>query len=130
MAATRITPPGGVPLSNWARAGDLIFVSGLVPVDSEGKLVGDDVATQTRRCFERIEESLAEAGATLNDIAKATVYLAHAQRDFAEMNQVYREAFSAPYPARSTVGVELAAPGLLVEIEAYAWVAGGSRSDR
>jgi 2-iminobutanoate/2-iminopropanoate deaminase len=125
MSKQKIRPEGGVPNSRYRRAGDLVYISGLVPEDDDGFLVGDDVTTQTRRCFERISEVLSQVGGTFDDVVKMNVFLAHAQRDFAAMNAVFRETLSEPYPARSTVGAEIAAPGILVEIEAVAHVPEG-----
>lgn len=123
----KIRPEGGIPNSPFRRAGDLVYFSGLVPQDDEGYLVGDgDVGAQTRRCFEQIEERLAEAGGTLADVVKMNCYLKDAQRDFAAMNAVFTELLQDPRPARTTVGVvELAAPGILVEIEAIAHIPEG-----
>ncbi len=122
MSKQNIRPEGGVPNSRYRRAGDLVFISGLVPEDGDGFLVGDDITTQTRRCFERIAEVLSSVGAGFEHVVKMNVFLAHAQRDFVAMNAVFREILSEPYPARSTVGAEIAAPGILIEIEAVAYV--------
>jgi 2-iminobutanoate/2-iminopropanoate deaminase len=97
-----------------------IFVSGCVPVDRDGKLVGDDIETQTRQVLANVKTVLAAAGGSLAGVLKTTVYLTE-QADFAAMNRVYAEVFGAWLPARTTIVVAaLARTGFKVEIEAIA----------
>lgn len=115
---------GGVPtppLSRVIRAGNHVYVSGQVPVNPDGKVVQGGIAEQTDRVIDNLEAALAEAGATLNDVVKTTVFLTHVKRDFAGMNEVYARRFGSHRPTRSTVGAELAID-VLVEIEAVAIV--------
>jgi 2-iminobutanoate/2-iminopropanoate deaminase len=114
------------PISHYTdavRAGDLLFVSGCVPVDSEGKLVGGgDVVAQTRQALENVGRVLEAAGVTFADVAKVTVYLTDID-DRPRINPVRREFFGETRPASTLVEVSrLAIPGAKVEIEAVAVV--------
>jgi 2-iminobutanoate/2-iminopropanoate deaminase len=114
------------PISHYTdavRAGDLLFVSGCVPVDSEGKLVGGgDVVAQTRQALENVGRVLEAAGVTFADVAKLTVYLTDVD-DRPRINPVRREFFGETRPASTLVEVSrLAIPGAKVEIEAVAVV--------
>jgi 2-iminobutanoate/2-iminopropanoate deaminase len=114
------------PISHYTdavRAGDLLFVSGCVPVDSEGKLVGGgDVVAQTRQALENVGRVLEAAGVTFADVAKVTVYLTDVN-DRPKINPVRREFFGEARPASTLVEVSrLAIPGAKVEIEAVAVV--------
>jgi 2-iminobutanoate/2-iminopropanoate deaminase len=114
------------PISHYTdavRAGDLLFVSGFVPVDGEGHLVGgDDVAVQTRQVFANLGAVLAAAGTTFADVVKVTVYLT----DIADrvcINPVRQEFFGETRPASTLVEVSaLAVLGAKLEIEAVALV--------
>ncbi len=108
-----------LPMARANVAGSLVFVSGQLPLDGEGRLVGGDVATQTRQVIRNLEGILAEAGSSLEHIVKATVWLTDAAH-FQEFNSVYAETFGAAPPARSLVVSGLAVAGALVEIEAIA----------
>lgn len=90
------------PLSPATRAGDFVFVSGQVPTDDKGQVIVGGIEDQTRQVFKRVEEALTLAGATLQDVAKVSVWLADA-RDFGSFNRVYMECFGEHRPARSTV---------------------------
>jgi 2-iminobutanoate/2-iminopropanoate deaminase len=112
------------PISHYTdavRAGDLLFVSGFVPVDREGRLVGgDDVVAQTRQVFANLAAVLAAAGATFADVVKVTVYLTDIE-DRARINPVRQEVFRDTRPASTLVEVSaLATPGARVEIDAVA----------
>jgi 2-iminobutanoate/2-iminopropanoate deaminase len=109
------------PLSPAIRVGDTVFVSGQVPVDEHGKVVGEDIAGQTAQVLRNVERALEAAGATRRDVVKTLVILSNVKRDFAGMNAVYAEFFPDPKPARSTIGADLAID-VLVEIEAMAIV--------
>ena len=119
-------PGQAEPISHYTdavRAGDLLFVSGCVPVDSEGKLVGDgDVVAQTRQALENVGRVLEAAGVTFADVAKVTLYLTDVD-DRPKINPVRREFFGETRPASTLVEVSrLAIPGAKVEIEAVAIV--------
>ena len=112
------------PISHYTdavRAGDLLFVSGFVPVDGEGRLVGGgDVVVQARQVFVNLGAVLAAAGATFADVVKVTVYLTDIA-DRARINPVRQEVFGDARPASTLVEVSaLAHPEALVEIEAVA----------
>ncbi len=112
------------PISHYTdavRAGELLFISGCVPVDGDGRLVGgDDVVAQTRQVFANIGRILAAAGATFADIVKVTVFLTDID-DRAQINPVRQEIFGDVRPASTLVEVSrLAVPGARLEIEAVA----------
>lgn len=105
--------------SQAVRVGSTISVAGQAGFDPEtGQLAGADVGAQTVQTFKNIGEALAACGATLDDVIRVDVYLSTLS-DFAAMNEQYAHVFSAPYPTRTTVGVELP-PGMKVEITALA----------
>lgn len=129
MTVQRIgTPPvlpngNSIPLVPATRVGDLVFCSGALGVDANFKLVDGGVGAQTRQAIANLQAVLGQAGATLSDVAKTTVWLTDLA-NFAEFNAAYAAAFGADLPARSTVTSTLALPGALVEIEAVASVPG------
>jgi 2-iminobutanoate/2-iminopropanoate deaminase len=106
------------PYSPVVVSGDHVFTAGQVAFDEAGGLVGDTMDGQARRALENLRSCLEAAGCTLDDVVKVNAYLADLA-DFDAYNTVYREFFTAPYPARTTVQAGLP-PGLLVEIEAVA----------
>jgi 2-iminobutanoate/2-iminopropanoate deaminase len=113
-----------VPLSHYAdavRAGELLFVSGCVPVDGDGRLVGgDDVVAQARRVFENIASVLAAAGASPADVVKVTLFLTDVD-DRPRINAVRQAFFGETRPASTLVEVSrLAIPGAKIEVEAIA----------
>ena len=113
-----------VPISHYAdavRAGDLLFVSGCVPVDGDGNLVGgDDVVAQARRVFENIRSVLAAAGAGPRDVVKVTLFLTDVE-DRPKINPVRQEFFGETRPASTLVEIsKLAIPGAKIEVEAVA----------
>jgi 2-iminobutanoate/2-iminopropanoate deaminase len=109
------------PLSAGLVAGPYVFLSGQVATDPKtGKLVGDDIRSQTTQVIDRISALLLEVGLDLSDVVKTTVFLTD-MSDFEHMNEIYGDRFGQPMPTRSTIGVaSLAIPGLKVEIEAIA----------
>ena len=115
-----VLPNGAkVPLVPATRVGELIFCSGALGVDANFQLVEGGIAAQTKAAIANLQAVLAQAGATLSDVAKTTVWLTD-MADFAAFNAAYAEAFGSHAPARSTVTSALAIPGALVEIEAIA----------
>jgi 2-iminobutanoate/2-iminopropanoate deaminase len=108
------------PYSAALRAGQLLFVSGQVPFDpATSTLVSGDIAKQTRRVLENIGALLRAAGLSHSHVVRTTVFLAD-MNDFAAMNDVYREFFSEPYPARSTVQAARLPRDARIEIDAIA----------
>ena len=117
-------PGQSVPISHYTdavRAGDLVFVSGVVPVDAQGKVVGgDDVAAQARQVFENMGAVLAAAGCTFADVVKVTVFLTDVD-DRPKINPVRQQVFGAARPASTLVEISrLAIPGAKIEIDAVA----------
>lgn len=111
------------PLSHYTdavRAGGLLFVSGLVPVDAAGRLVGDDVVAQARQVFANMELVLRAAGCGFEDVVKLTTFLLDVD-DRSAINPVRQEVFGTARPASTLVQVSaLAVPGALLEVEAVA----------
>ena len=96
----------------------LVITSGQLPINpATGTIESDCVKRQTRQSLENVRAVLEAAGKTMADVAKTTVYLADIA-DFADVNEVYGEFFSAPYPARSCFQVGALPMGAKVEIEA------------
>ena len=113
-------PVGGAPYSQAIVAGELLFVSGQVPLDpASGKLVEGDVATQTKQVFANLSAILEAAGSSLQRIVKTTVFLTDLG-DFGAMNDTYRTFVGDPPPARSTIEVSKLPAGATIEIECVA----------
>jgi len=114
-------PPLGAYSHGW-RAGDFIFVTGTGPIGPEGTVVGDTIEEQTNATIDNIQAVLKAEGATLSDVIKVSVHLIDTNL-FPRYNAVYKERFSEPYPARTTVGSDLhQVPGMLIEIDCIAYV--------
>jgi 2-iminobutanoate/2-iminopropanoate deaminase len=113
------------PISHYTdavRAGDLLFVSGCVPVDRDGNLVPGDIVEQTRCVFENVGAVLAAAGAGFADVVKVTVFLTDVD-DRQAVNTVRQQVFGDVRPASTLVEVSrLAIPGARIEVEAVALV--------
>jgi 2-iminobutanoate/2-iminopropanoate deaminase len=108
------------PYSPAVRAGQLLFVSGQVPIDpATGEMVAGDIAAQTRRVLDNIGALLTAAGRSFGDVVRTTVFLAD-MSDFGAMNQVYGQYFSQPFPARATVQVARLPKDSRVEIDVIA----------
>jgi 2-iminobutanoate/2-iminopropanoate deaminase len=108
------------PYSPAVRAGQLLFVSGQVPIDpATGNMIDGGIAEQTRRVLDNIGELLLAAGRSFGDVVRTTVFLADLN-DFAAMNDVYGEYFAEPYPARATVQVARLPRDSRVEIDVIA----------
>jgi 2-iminobutanoate/2-iminopropanoate deaminase len=108
------------PYSQAVRAGQLLFVSGQVPLDPDtGQIVGGDIAAQTRRVFANLAAVLAAGDRSFADVVRTTVFLAD-MNDFAAVNDVYGQYFSEPYPARATVQVARLPKDARVEIDLIA----------
>lgn len=113
--------PGAIgPYSQGVKSGNLLFVSGQLPIDVEtSAFAGDDITSQTKQSLKNVQAVLEEAGATMDNVLKATVFLKD-MNDFAGMNAVYNEFFNEPYPARAAVEVARLPKDALVEIEVIA----------
>ena len=113
-------PPSIGPFSQGIRDGDKIYVSGQGPIDPESEeIIDGDVRDQTARTLENIEAVLSSAGKSLDDVVKATVFVMDMD-DYDDINDVYGEYMSDPYPARSAVQVEELPVDIDVEIEVVA----------
>ena len=108
------------PYSQAVWTGDLIYCSGQTPIDPlTGKLVSGGIEEQTQQAFNNLGSVLASAGLSMENVIKVNVYLT-SMSNFAGMNQIYQQIFSAPYPARTTVAVAELPLQALVEIELIA----------
>jgi 2-iminobutanoate/2-iminopropanoate deaminase len=110
--------PGPLHYSQVVKKGNLVFLTGMVPEDSDGVVAGPDIRSQTRKCLENMRTAVEAAGGSLADICYVTAYLQEKIRDFEGYNEVYGEFFPHDKPARATVGATL--DGILVEIQAIA----------
>ena len=112
--------PGAIgPYSQAIDAGPFLFISGQIPVNPETGAIAEGITAQTAQSIANIKAILAEAGLTIGNVVKTTVFLAD-MGDFAAMNAVYAENFTAPFPARSAVAVKELPKQVLVEIEVIA----------
>jgi 2-iminobutanoate/2-iminopropanoate deaminase len=119
--ATERAPRAIGPYSQAVWAGDLLFLSGQIPLDpATGSLKGDTVAEQTEQVMENIAGVLDAAGLHFGNVVKSTIYLVDLA-DFAIVNEIYGKRFPAAPPARSTVEVKGLPRWALVEIEMVAW---------
>ena len=107
------------PYSQAIKTGGLIFTSGQIALKPGGEFVAGGVEAQTRQVLQNLAAILKEAGATLQDTVKTTIFLAD-MGDFAAVNEIYAAAFGEHKPARSTVQVAKLPKGALVEIEVIA----------
>ena len=108
------------PYSQAIQSGDLVFLSGQVPIDpATGELVVGDIAVQTERVLENLAAVLSAAGCSFGDVVKTTIYLVDLG-DFQVVNQTYAKRFAAAPPARATVQVSALPKGARVEIDAIA----------
>jgi reactive intermediate/imine deaminase len=109
------------PVSHYTDAvrwGDLLFVSGVAPLDQDSRLVSGDVVVQARKVFENMKEILDAAGASFADVLKVTVFLTDV-RDRPLINPVRQEYFGSARPASTLIGIkELVVPEMKIEIEA------------
>ena len=112
--------PGAIgPYSQGFIAGGFVYTSGQIPVNPADGTVPEGIAAQTAQSLKNIQAILAQQGMTLANVVKTTVFLADIN-DFAEMNKVYGEFFTQPYPARSAVQVAKLPKDAPLEIECIA----------
>ena len=117
VISTPHAPAAIGPYSQAVEAGNLIFLSGMLPIDpATGEMVQNDVSLQTEQIFKNITAVLEAAGCTLDQIVKTTVFLADMSL-FAPMNTVYARYFPGTCPARSAVAVKELPKNSLIEIE-------------
>ncbi len=122
VISTSNAPAAIGPYSQAIRLGNFIYTSGQIPINPKtGAMVEGGIKEQARQSLENVKAILEEAGVTMADVIKTTVFMAD-MNDFADMNGVYAEFFTEPYPARSAVAVKTLPKGAMVEIEVVAEV--------
>ena len=120
MISTKKAPAAIGPYSQAIQVGNLVFTSGQIPIEpSTGAFVEGGIKEQTRQSLANVKAILEEVGLSMSNVVKTTVFMAD-MNDFADMNSIYAEFFSDPYPARSAVAVKTLPKGALVEIEVIA----------
>ncbi|WP_377520623.1 RidA family protein [Priestia megaterium] len=120
---TKNAPQAIGPYSQGIVVNNLFYSSGQIPLRPDGTLVEGDVQVQATQVFENLKAVLEEAGASLNTVVKATVFIKD-MNDFAELNEIYGDYFGDHKPARSCVEVARLPKDVLVEIEVIALVKG------
>jgi 2-iminobutanoate/2-iminopropanoate deaminase len=120
---TEKAPKAIGPYSQAIKSGNLLFISGQVPVNPAAGALTGDIKVQTRQVLENIKSILSAVGASPGDIVKTTVFLQNLD-DFNVMNEIYGTYFPKEAPARSTIEVARIPRGALIEIEAIAVIAG------
>ena len=120
VISTKKAPAAIGPYSQAIRIGNLVYTSGQIPIDpTTGTFVEGGIKEQTCQSLTNVKAILEEAGLSMSNVVKTTVFMAD-MNDFADMNAVYSEFFSEPYPARSAVAVKTLPKGASVEIEVVA----------
>ncbi len=117
--ATTAAPGAIGPYSQAIDTGSFLFASGQIPLDPATGAIPEGIEAQTRQVISNIKAILAEAGLTLDNVVKTTVFLADMSY-FVPMNEVYASEFTAPFPARSAVAVKELPKKVLLEIEVIA----------
>lgn len=116
--ATKNAPAAIGPYAQGIDTGSLVFTSGQVPINPESGLIPDGITAQTKQSLDNVKAILEEAGLSMNNVIKATVFLKD-MNQFTDMNKVY-ESYFTDYPARSAVEVARLPKDVLVEIEVIA----------
>lgn len=112
--------PGAIgPYSQAIKVGDMLFISGQIPVNPATGEIPEGITAQTQQSIDNIKAILAEAGMSMDNVVKTTVFLADMSL-FVPMNEVYAANFTAPFSARSAVAVKELPKQVLVEIETIA----------
>lgn len=119
IISTEKAPKAIGPYSQAVRAGNLLFISGQLPIDPASGDMPASAAAQTERSLKNLKAIVEAAGMTMADVVKVNVFMADLS-EFATMNEVYGRYFSAPFPARAAVEVSRLPKDALVEIEAVA----------
>ncbi len=118
--STKKAPAAIGPYSQAIRVGNIVYTSGQIPLDpATGAFVEGGIKEQTRQALTNIKAILEEAGTSMDNVVKTTVFMANMD-DFADMNAVYAEFFTEPYPARSAVAVKTLPKDALIEIKVIA----------
>ena len=116
--AVKTGPPNGI-FTPAIVTGDLVFTSGQIGVDEKGQIVEGGIEAQTEQVFRNLEKVLEAAGSSVDNIVKATVFLAD-MNDYNTMNELYKKHFKGDPPARTTVQVAKLPRDAKIEIEAVA----------
>ena len=120
LISTEKAPAAVGPYSQALMAGNILFASGQIPLSPEtGEIVGTTAAEQAEQVFANIKAVLAEAGLSMKDVVKTTVFLVNLS-EFAAVNAVYAKHFAQPFPARSCVGISALPKGARIECEVIA----------
>ena len=124
IISTKNAPQAIGPYSQAVKAGNLMFISGQIPLDPEtGDLVSKSIEDQAKQVLENVKSICEAAGYSLDDIVKISIFLTDLS-NFAVVNDMMKEYFSEPYPARATVEVSGLPLGVNVEIEAIVLING------
>ncbi len=101
--------------------GNLVFVSGQIPLDSVSSDIPEGIAEQTKLCLENLKAILLEAGSSLDNVVKCGIFVKNMD-DFSSINNIYQTYFSKPFPARFVVEVSALPRGVLIEMDAIAFI--------
>ena len=120
VISTKQAPAAIGPYSQAIQVGNLVYTSGQIPIyPATGAFAEGGIKEQTHQSLTNVKAILEETGLSMSNVVKTTVFMAD-MNDFADMNAVYAEFFTEPYPARSAVAVKTLPKGALVEIEVVA----------
>ncbi len=119
VIATNNAPGAIGPYSQAIDCGSFVYASGQIPVNPATGEIPEGITAQARQSLANVKAILAEAGLTMENVVKTTCFLAN-MSDFVPFNEVYAEAFTAPYPARSCVAVKELPKQVLCEVEVIA----------
>jgi 2-iminobutanoate/2-iminopropanoate deaminase len=109
------------PYSQGIKAGNMLFVSGQGSIDPKtGKMLGEDIETQTRQTMQNIKAVVEASGFSMSDLVKVSIYLKNAS-EFQKMNEIYKTFFSQNPPTRTTVQTGFVNSSMLIEIDAVAY---------
>ncbi len=107
------------PYSHANKAGNMVFISGQIPLTADGTLIDESIEAQAKQCLENVKSIIEEAGGTLENIVKTTIFVTDLG-NFAKVNEVYATFFTQNHPARTTVEISKLPLGVGIEIEAIA----------
>ena len=112
--------PGAIgPYSQAIDTGSFVYASGQIPINPTTGEIPEGITAQTRQALSNVKAILKAAGLEMSNVVKTTVFLAD-MNDFGAMNEVYAQAFTVPFPARSAVAVKTLPKNVLVEVEVIA----------